>query len=90
MSQCLFILAAGERLRILSPNLLSWQKSPGAMFKATGNGSIPRTTISLVQLRAGQIVGNTCHTAAQTGNLRKAGNRPSARIRVTSGKVPDG
>jgi alkylhydroperoxidase family enzyme len=45
----------------------------GAMFKATGNGSIPRTTISLVQLRAGQIVGNTYHTVRQTGDLRKAG-----------------
>jgi alkylhydroperoxidase family enzyme len=45
----------------------------GAMFNATGNGSIPRTTISLVQLRAGQIVGNTYHTVRQTGDLRKAG-----------------
>ena len=33
----------------------------GAMYKATGNGSIPQTTIHLVQLRAGQIVGNTYH-----------------------------
>jgi alkylhydroperoxidase family enzyme len=46
----------------------------GAMFKATRNGSIPQTTISLVQLRAGQIVGNT-----QTGDLRKAGE-PEERI----------
>jgi alkylhydroperoxidase family enzyme len=45
----------------------------GAMFKATGNGSVPRTTISLVQLRAGQIVGSTYHTVRQTGDLRKAG-----------------
>src|SRR5215471_183888 len=37
----------------------------GAMFKATLNGSIPQTTISLVQLRAGQIVGNTYHTVAE-------------------------
>jgi hypothetical protein len=29
----------------------------GAMAKATGNGSIPQTTMSLVGLRAGQIVG---------------------------------
>jgi alkylhydroperoxidase family enzyme len=43
-----------------------------AMFKATRNGSIPQTTISLVQLRAGQIVGNTYHTIRQTGDLRKA------------------
>jgi alkylhydroperoxidase family enzyme len=44
----------------------------GAMFKATLNGSIPRTTIHLVQLRAGQIAGNTYHTVRQTGDLRKA------------------
>src|SRR6516225_10309640 len=44
----------------------------GAMFKATWNGSIPQTTISLVQLRAGQIVGSTYHTVRQTGDLRKA------------------
>ncbi|MGW3122859.1 carboxymuconolactone decarboxylase family protein [Streptomyces sp. NPDC001107] len=45
----------------------------GALFKATGNGSIPQTTISLLQLRAGQLVGNTYLTALHTGSLRKAG-----------------
>ncbi|GAA3001511.1 carboxymuconolactone decarboxylase family protein [Actinokineospora diospyrosa] len=45
----------------------------GALFKATGNGSIPRTTISLVQLRAGQIVDNAYLTTMHTDNLRKAG-----------------
>ncbi|MBG0832110.1 carboxymuconolactone decarboxylase family protein [Planomonospora sp. ID67723] len=45
----------------------------GAMTKATRNGSIPQTTVSLVQLRAGQIVGSTYHTVRQTGSLRKAG-----------------
>jgi hypothetical protein len=45
----------------------------GAMFKATRNGSIPQTTIGLAQLRAEQIVGNTCHTVRQTGDLRGAG-----------------
>ncbi|GGX92878.1 carboxymuconolactone decarboxylase family protein [Streptomyces hiroshimensis] len=44
-----------------------------ALFKATGNGSVPRTTISLLQLRAGQIVGNTYLTVLHTGFLRKAG-----------------
>jgi len=43
------------------------------MFKATENGSIPQTTIHLVQLRAGQIVGSTYHTGRQAGALRKAG-----------------
>src|SRR3712207_5958402 len=45
----------------------------GALFKATGNGSIPQATISLVQLRAGQIVGSTYLTVLHTGTLRKAG-----------------
>jgi AhpD family alkylhydroperoxidase len=45
----------------------------GALFKATGNGTIPQTTISLVQLRAGQIAGSTYLTVLHTGNLRKAG-----------------
>jgi alkylhydroperoxidase family enzyme len=45
----------------------------GDMLKATLNGSIPQTTVNLVQLRAGQIVGSTYHTVRQTGLLRKAG-----------------
>ena len=53
----------------------------GAMSKAIQNGSIPQTTISLVQLRAGQIVGNTYHTVRQTGDLRKAGE---AEERITA------
>jgi alkylhydroperoxidase family enzyme len=53
----------------------------GGMFKVTLNGSIPRATISLVQLRAGQIVGNTYHTVRQTGDLRKAGE---AEERITA------
>ncbi|HTX84880.1 MAG TPA: carboxymuconolactone decarboxylase family protein [Streptosporangiaceae bacterium] len=53
----------------------------GGMFKVTLNGSIPRTTISLLQLRAGQIVGNTYHTVRQTDDLRKAGETEQ---RITS------
>jgi len=56
----------------------------GAMFKATLNGSIPQTTISLVQLRAGQIVGNTYHTVRQTGDLRKAGETEERITAVAS------
>jgi alkylhydroperoxidase family enzyme len=55
-----------------------------AMFKATLNGSIPQTTISLVQLRAGQIVGNTYHTVRQTGDLRKAGETEERITAVAS------
>jgi alkylhydroperoxidase family enzyme len=56
----------------------------GAMFKVTLNGSVPQTTISLVQLRAGQIVGNTYHTVRQTGDLRKAGETEQRITAVAS------
>ena len=56
----------------------------GAMYKAAGNGSIPQTTISLVQLRAGQIIGNTYHTVRQTGGLRKAGETEERITAVAS------
>ncbi|MFE4861498.1 carboxymuconolactone decarboxylase family protein [Streptomyces sp. NPDC056670] len=44
-----------------------------ALFKVTGNGSVPRSTIGLVQLRAGQIVGSTYLTVLHTGFLRGGG-----------------
>jgi AhpD family alkylhydroperoxidase len=56
----------------------------GAMFKAAGNGSIPQTTIHLVQLRAGQIVGNTYHVVRQTDDLRKAGETEERIAAVAS------
>jgi AhpD family alkylhydroperoxidase len=56
----------------------------GALFKATGNGSIPRTTIGLVQLRAGQIVGNTYLTVFHTDHLRKAGETEQRITAVAS------
>jgi alkylhydroperoxidase family enzyme len=56
----------------------------GAMIKALHNGSIPPTTVGLVQLRAGQIVGSTYHTVRQTGNLRKAGETEERITAVAS------
>ena len=56
----------------------------GALAKATGNGSVPQTTISLVQLRAGQIVGNTYLTVMHTGDLRKAGESEERITAVAS------
>ncbi|GGV17123.1 alkyl hydroperoxide reductase AhpD [Actinomadura cremea] len=44
-----------------------------ALYKATGNGSVPRGTIGLVQLRVGQIVRSTYLIALHTGTLRGAG-----------------
>ncbi|MEW2526268.1 carboxymuconolactone decarboxylase family protein [Streptomyces sp. NPDC047071] len=52
-----------------------------ALFKVTGNGSVPRSTIGLVQLRAGQIVGSTYLTVLHTGFLRKA---EESEERITS------
>ncbi|MEV0499977.1 carboxymuconolactone decarboxylase family protein [Streptomyces spectabilis] len=52
-----------------------------ALFKVTGNGSVPRSTISLMQLRAGQIAGSTYLTVLHTGFLRKAGE---SEERITS------
>ena len=56
----------------------------GGMFTATLNGSIPQTTIHLVQLRAGQIVGSSYHTIRQTGDLRKAGETEERITAVAS------
>ncbi|MCX5196033.1 carboxymuconolactone decarboxylase family protein [Streptomyces sp. NBC_00249] len=55
-----------------------------ALFRATGNRSVPRTTMSLVHLRAGQIVGNTYLTVLNTGFLRKAGESEERITAVSS------
>ncbi|TDC75134.1 carboxymuconolactone decarboxylase family protein [Streptomyces hainanensis] len=52
-----------------------------ALFRVVGNGSLPRATISLVHLRAGQIVGSTYLTMLHTGFLRTAGQ---SEDRITS------
>jgi alkylhydroperoxidase family enzyme len=51
----------------------------GALLKATANGSVPSTTMSLIYLRAGQIVGNTYQVMRHSADLRKAGE-PEDRI----------
>ncbi|WP_432142213.1 carboxymuconolactone decarboxylase family protein [Streptomyces sp. bgisy084] len=55
-----------------------------ALFRATGNHSVPRTTMNLVHLRAGQIVGNTYLTILNTGFLRKAGESEERITAVSS------
>ena len=55
-----------------------------ALFKVTGNGSVPRSTIGLVQLRAGQLVGSTYLTVLHTGFLRKAGESEERLASVAS------
>ena len=74
------------RSRLPDPNLSipELAEIAGAWYRATANGSIPQTTISLVQLRAGQIIGNTYHTVGQTGSLRKAGETEERITAVSS------
>ncbi|WP_214415020.1 carboxymuconolactone decarboxylase family protein [Sphaerisporangium fuscum] len=55
-----------------------------ALFQVTGNGSVPQTTIGLMQLRAGQIVGNTYLTVLHTGALRRAGESEERITAVAS------
>ncbi len=55
-----------------------------ALFRATGNQSVPRTTINLIHLRAGQIVHNTYLTVLNTSFLRKAGESEERITAVSS------
>lgn len=56
-----------------------------ALFEVTGDGSVPRSTISLVQLRAGQIAGSAYLTVLHTGFPRKAGQSKERIASVASG-----
>lgn len=49
------------------------QEIAGALVRASVNGSVPTNTISLVYLRAGQIVGNTYQVIRHSADLRAAG-----------------
>lgn len=51
----------------------------GGLHKVLENGAIPPTTISLLQLRAGQILGSTYFTVRETNTLRGIGE-PEERI----------
>ncbi|MFI9503523.1 carboxymuconolactone decarboxylase family protein [Nocardia sp. NPDC052566] len=64
-----------ERSRLSNPMQLVPEMGPvaGALYKLAANGLVPQATISLVQLRAGQIVGNTYLTVLHTTDLRKMG-----------------
>ena len=61
--------------RLPSPGQLvpGLQEVAGALYQATGNGSVPQTTLDLASLRAGQIVGNTYLTVRSSASLRQAG-----------------
>jgi len=56
----------------------------GALTRITMNGSIPRRTIHLVQLRVGQLVGSTYHTVRQAELLRRSGATEEQVVSVAS------
>lgn len=63
----------GLRIPDINTYVPEIQEVAGALFKAAGNGSVPPATMSLVYLRAGQIVGSTYQTIRHSTDLRKAG-----------------
>lgn len=60
------------------------QQVAGALVKAAMNGSVPTATISLIYLRAGQIVGNTYQVIRHSTDLRKAGESEERIASVAS------
>ncbi|MFB4278316.1 MULTISPECIES: carboxymuconolactone decarboxylase family protein [unclassified Nonomuraea] len=67
------------------PDLTQFFPELGALsagvIKATRNGSVPPATLSLVVLRAAQVVGSTYHAVRVTDSIRKAGE---AEERITA------
>jgi AhpD family alkylhydroperoxidase len=54
-----------------------------ALFRAVGSGTVPTTTITLAQLRVGQLVGSDYLIALHTAGLRKAGETEERIAAVT-------
>jgi AhpD family alkylhydroperoxidase len=75
-----------EAVRIPEINNLvpEFQETAGALVRAAGNGAVPKTTISLVYLRAGQIVGSAYQVLRHTADLRKAGESEERIATVAS------
>ncbi|MEU0493097.1 carboxymuconolactone decarboxylase family protein [Nocardiopsis sp. NPDC006139] len=71
----------GLRSRMPDPLLFIPEMAEVAegLHKAIRNGTIPQTTVHLLQLRAGQLLGSTYFTIRETGDLRRAGE-PEERI----------
>jgi alkylhydroperoxidase family enzyme len=74
------------RSRMPNPNELvpELDEVAAALYKPARNGSVPRATIELIQLRAGQIVGNTYLTIRQATIMRKAGESEERLAAVAS------
>ncbi len=76
-------MSTDNDLRSRMPNPLQFLPEladvAAALHKAIDSGPIPQTTVTLVQLRAGQLLGSTYFTVRDTASLRAAGE-PEERI----------
>ena len=61
------------RMPDINKHIPEIQQVAQALVAAATNGSVPSVTISLIYLRAGQIVGNTYQVMRHSGDLRKNG-----------------
>ena len=61
------------RMPDINTHIPEIQQVAQALVAAAGNGSVPTVTISLIYLRAGQIVGNTYQVMRHSGDLRTNG-----------------
>ncbi|MEU6264579.1 carboxymuconolactone decarboxylase family protein [Saccharopolyspora shandongensis] len=73
-----------SRLPDITDQFPELAKLSAAVLNATRNGSVPQSTLSLVRLRAGQIVGSTYHTIRVTENLRRTGESEERITAVAS------
>ncbi|MEV5541509.1 carboxymuconolactone decarboxylase family protein [Saccharopolyspora shandongensis] len=73
-----------SRLPDLTDQFPELAKLSAAVLNATRNGSVPQSTLGLVRLRAGQIVGSTYHALRATENLRRTGESEERIIAVAT------
>ncbi|GGP17167.1 carboxymuconolactone decarboxylase family protein [Nonomuraea glycinis] len=66
-------MSIGSRMPNPLPFLPEMAAIAEPLHKVIANGVIPPATVSMLQLRAGQILGSTYFTIRETGNLRGIG-----------------
>ena len=74
----------GPRIADANKLIPEIQEVAGALVRAASNGSVPSATISLMYLRAGQIVGNTYQVIRHSVALREAGESEERIAAVAS------
>lgn len=74
----------GPRIADANTLLPEIQEVAGVLVRVAGNGALPPTTVSLIYLRAGQIVGNTYQVMRHSVDLRKAGESEERIASVAS------